>query len=291
MAKKKRKKKKSINWSVRFLWIFFWITILLLFAYYFRLEIKSALSTFSTKFERLGEANRKPDIRYKNLELPLPLEDRAEQIIKHEGYTVSYNKNWRLPNWVAYELIRDELRGTVSRTDKFVVDPYVNGVSATNADYRRSGFDRGHMAPAADMTWSETAMKESFYFSNMCPQNPGLNRGAWKDLEESIRKWVKKDSAIAIVCGPLVDKRDTTIGRNEVKIPHAFFKVIVSPYVTTPRGIGFVFKNEKEDAPLSAYVVSIDSVEALTGMDFFSELPDELENRLESQNNIFDWEL
>lgn len=74
------------------------------------------------------------------------------------------------PNWVAYELIRDELRGTVSRTDKFVVDPYVNGVSATNADYRRSGFDRGHMAPAADMTWSETAMKESFYFSNMCPQ-------------------------------------------------------------------------------------------------------------------------
>ena len=126
------------------------------------------------------------------MELPLPLEDRAEQIIKHEGYTVSYNKNWRLPNWVAYELIRDELRGTVSRTDKFVVDPYVNGVSATNADYRRSGFDRGHMAPAADMTWSETAMKESFYFSNMCPQNPGLNRGAWKDLEESIRKWVKK---------------------------------------------------------------------------------------------------
>ncbi|MFR3548967.1 DNA/RNA non-specific endonuclease [uncultured Coprobacter sp.] len=291
MARKKRKKKKNINWSGRFLWIFFWITILLLFAYYFRLEIKSALSAFSTKIERLGEASRRPGIRYKSLELPLPLEDRAEQIIEHEGYTVSYNKNWRLPNWVAYELTRDELRGTATRTDKFVVDPYVNGVSATNTDYRKSGFDRGHMAPAADMTWSEMAMKESFYFSNMCPQHPGLNRGAWKDLEEHIRKWARRDSAIAIVCGPLVDERNTTIGRNEVKVPHAFFKVIVSPYVSTPRGIGFVFKNEKEDAPLSVYAVSIDSVEVLTGMDFFSELPDELENRLESQNNISDWEL
>lgn len=291
MAKKRRRKKKTTDWSVRFLWVLFWITILLLVAYYFRSEIKTAMSVSFARIERLGETNRKPDVSYENLELPLPLDDRPEQIIEHKGYTVSYNKEWRLPNWVAYELTRDELRGTATRTDKFVVDPFVNGVSATNADYRRSGFDRGHMAPAADMTWDAAAMSESFYFSNMCPQAAGLNRGAWKDLEENIRKWAKTDSAIAIVCGPLVGEKDTMIGHNKVKVPHAFFKVILSPYVTIPKGIGFIFKNGKENSPLAVYAVPIDSVETLTGMDFFSELPDDLENRLESQCNTSDWEL
>lgn len=292
MAKKKRRKKKTkINWSIRFLWIFFWITILLLLAYYFRTEIKSATSAFSAKIERLRETDRKTTVRYENLELPLPLEDRSEQIIEHKGYTVSYNKEWRLPNWVAYELTRDELQKRASRTDKFVADPYVNGVSATNTDYRRSGYDRGHMAPAADMAWNETAMKESFYFSNICPQAPGLNRGAWKTLEENIREWVNTEGVIAITCGPLVADKDTIIGRNGVKVPHAFFKVIISPYVTTPKGIGFIFKNTKADAPLSIYAVPIDSVETLSGIDFFPELPDDLENRLESQCNISDWEL
>lgn len=290
MAKKKRRKKRTpSNWSNRFLWIFFWITIFLLLAYYFRVEIKSTASAFLSNIERLGETTRRTTVRYKDLELPLPLEDRPEQIIEHKGYTVSYNKEWRLPNWVAYELTRDELKKKASRIDKFIVDPYVNGVSATNADYRRSGYDRGHMAPAADMAWSETAMKESFYFSNICPQAPGLNRGAWKDLEENIRAWVEDEETIVITCGPLVTEQDMRIGHNEIKVPYAFFKVIVSPYVSTPKGIGFIFKNKKENAPLVKYAVSIDSVENVTGMDFFSALPDQLEDRIESQYDITDW--
>lgn len=123
------------------------------------------------------------------LEIPVMTAPRKGQIIRHTGYTVSYNENLRLPNWVAYELTRQETQGNAQRTDRFIADPQVKGVIATNADYTRSGYDKGHMAPAADMKWSVTAMKESFYFSNMCPQHPELNRRKWKDLEEKIRDW------------------------------------------------------------------------------------------------------
>ena len=107
----------------------------------------------------------------------------------------------------------------------------VTGLIATNADYTRSGYDKGHMAPAADMKWSPQAMEESFYFSNMCPQHPQLNRRGWKNLEEKIRDWAIADSAIIIICGPIVAKQPKTIGKNKVVVPQQFFKVVLSPFV------------------------------------------------------------
>ena len=216
---------------------------------------------------------------------------QKEQIIHHTGYSVSYNENLRLPNWVAYELTRQETQGNAKRTDRFITDPSVKGIIATNADYARSGYDKGHMAPAADMKWSNTAMKESFYFSNMCPQHPELNRRKWKDLEEKIRDWAITDSAIIIICGPIIEKTPQKIGKNKVTVPQKFFKVILSPFTTSPKAIGFLFKNGRSVSPLATYAVSVDSIETLTGMDFFAPLPDDLENKIESQVNCNQWGL
>ena len=282
MAKKRRSRKAKKSSSMKYLTIAAWVIFILILLYSFREPLKSFFSASKSSGNRYI-------IEYADLEIPKPLDDRPEQRIRHTGYTVSYNKQWKIPNWVAYELTRDELGGNAKRTNKFTVDPMTEGVSATNSDYSRSGFDRGHMAPAGDMTWDKTAMKESFYFSNMCPQRPGLNRGAWKTLEEKIRDWVAHDSAIYIVCGPLSGPSDSTIGKNKVKVPHGFFKVVLSPYVSTPKGIAFIFENKDENRSLPSYVVSIDSVESLTGIDFFPALPDDLEDKIEATVQISDW--
>lgn len=225
----------------------------------------------------------------KELEIPISLTPRQEQIIHHTGYTVSYNKDLKLPNWVSYELTREETKGKEKRSNRFIADPLVKGLIATNADYTHSGFDKGHMAPAADMKWSPQAMKESFYFSNMCPQHPQLNRRGWKNLEGKIRDWAIADSAIIVICGPIVAKQPKTIGKNKVVVPQQFFKVILSPYVKPMRAIGFLFNNKQAVEPLSTYAVTIDSIERLTNMDFFAPLPDEIENKIEAEANYFQW--
>ena len=225
----------------------------------------------------------------KDLEIPVSLVPRQEQIIHHKGYTVSYNKDLKIPNWVSYELTRQETKGKEKRSDNFIADPLVKGAIATNADYARSGYDKGHMAPAADMKWSPEVMKESFYFSNMCPQHPQLNRRGWKNLEEKIRDWAIADSAIIIICGPIINQSSRTIGKNKVAVPERFFKVVLSPFVKPVRGIGFLFNNRQAVEPLSTYAVTIDSIEKLTNMDFFSPLPDEIENEVEANADYYQW--
>lgn len=226
-----------------------------------------------------------------NLEIPDRLPDREEQIINHTGYTVSYNENWRLPNWVAYELTSKEVQGTVKRAKHFVPDPLVIGISAENSDYARSGYDRGHMAPAADMKWNRTAMKESFYFSNICPQLHNINAGDWKELEEKVREWAMQYHSVYIVSGPIVGPNPKRIGKNKIAVPDAFFKVVLLDGLTGAQAIGFIIKQEKGNRPLKSYAVTIDSVESLTGINFFPGLPDELENKIESTFNPRQWNL
>ncbi|WP_175629703.1 DNA/RNA non-specific endonuclease [Bacteroides acidifaciens] len=225
----------------------------------------------------------------KELAIPISLTPQQEQIIRHTGYTVSYNKELKLPNWVSYELTREETKGKEKRNNRFIADPLVKGTIATNADYTRSGYDKGHMAPAADMKWSPQAMKESFYFSNMCPQHPQLNRRGWKNLEEKIRDWAIADSAIIIICGPIITKQPKTIGKNKVAVPQQYFKVVLSPFVKPMQAIGFLFNNRQALEPLSTYAVTVDSIERLTNMDFFASLPDEIENKIEAEENYFQW--
>lgn len=226
-----------------------------------------------------------------DLDMARTAKGRSSQIIRHKGYTLSYNNEWRLANWVGYELTRDETDGPVERTDWFDEDPMVKGVKVRHADYTHSGFDRGHMAPAADMKWDKQAMVESFYMSNICPQVHALNAGLWNTLENRVRTWARRDSAIVVVCGPIVPREYMTIGENRVAVPEYFYKAIVSPYSTSPQGVAFIMPNEDIDEPLYKYAVTIDSVETVTGIDFFYNLPDSLENYIEQNINLKSWQL
>ncbi|WP_289089736.1 DNA/RNA non-specific endonuclease [uncultured Bacteroides sp.] len=221
-----------------------------------------------------------------NLEIPVytyPGRYEKEIIINRTGYTLSYNLYYKNPNWVAWELTREETKGEADRYDKFMPDPNLPEPRVVHKDYTKSGYDRGHMAPAADMKWSKQAMIESFYMSNICPQVGNLNRGDWNDLEELCRNWAAKYGRIYIACGPIFDsKSPKRIGVHKVAVPDRFFKVILIYNRKNPIAMGFIFKNTAHSQDIEKYMVTVDSVENVTGMDFFSKLPDEIENRIES---------
>lgn len=212
-----------------------------------------------------------------------------EQIIEYTGMTVSFNPDLHVPNWVAYELTAEEADGKEPRSGNFMIDPEVDGC-ASPADYKNTGFDRGHMAPAADMKWSPEAMRESFYMTNIVPQARSLNSGTWGRLENKCRQRARNDSAIIIISGPvLTDKIEMHIGSTGVAVPQRLFKVVMSPYSNPPQAIGFLIPNGTIKGGMQAYAVSVDSIEAVTGHDFFSALPDDIENEIESQVNFNRW--
>lgn len=209
-----------------------------------------------------------------------------------KGYTTSYNREHKIPNWVAWELTPEKLIERESRTDKFLPDPDLpESQAVTTDDYKRSGMDRGHMCPAGDNRWHWKAMQESFYMTNICPQNHNLNRGDWKELEDACREWAKKEGKIYIVCGPvLYRQKHRAIGRkHKVTVPEAFFKVILCTNSNPPKAIGFIFKNLSGNHPLKNYVNSVDEVERITGIDFFPALPDDVEKKVEATCNLNLW--
>ena len=239
------------------------------------------------------------DRKIDRLEVPVLERDVPSQILEYKGFAVSYNNDTRLPNWVAYELTASEVTGDLPRKDKFRPDPAAAGPQANKEDYKNSGWDRGHMAPAADMKWSMEAMEESCYFTNICPQNPQLNGGDWKELEEQCRKWAQKYSSIYIACGPIVTKNEHgKIGANKVVVPDKFYKVVLAKVNGVYQGVGFIFHNSPlrkskisgkppVDRPLKSYAVTIDEVEAATGIDFFPALDAATQNRVESSKVMF----
>ena len=223
------------------------------------------------------------------MELAIPqfTKSTKSQVIEHIGYTVSYNEQRRNPNWVAYKLTAEEVDGTEPRDSKFIPDPKVIGRQAVDDDYKHSGWDRGHLAPAADMKWSEQAMDESFYLSNISPQNGNLNRGVWKSIEELTRDNAQRYGEILVVTGPVFTSKKGLgyIGDNRVLIPNAFYKVLLT-YNNGYKGIGFYCENIAGKKKLQTYVKSIDEIEEITGIDFFHLLPDEIEDGIEA---IYDW--
>ena len=224
--------------------------------------------------------------------LPAPLKNVPEQILHRKGYTASYNREHKIPNWVAWELTPEKLIERESRTDKFLPDPDLpESQAVTTDDYKRSGMDRGHMCPAGDNRWHWKAMQESFYMTNICPQNHNLNRGDWKELEEACRLWAKKEGKIYIVCGPILYRqKHRTIGKkNKITVPEAFFKVILCTNSNPPKAIGFVYKNTSGNHPLDTYVNSVDEVDRITGIDFFPALPDNVEKQVEAAYNLDLW--
>lgn len=214
------------------------------------------------------------------------------RLIVREGYTLSYNTQRLIPNWVAYELTALETQGDEPRGEHFKKDPEIQGMQAEASDYRNSGWDKGHMAPAADMKWSERAMDDCFYLTNICPQDHKLNTGTWKKLEEQCREYARYFGNLYIVCGPIVENnRYGTIGDNGVMVPDGFFKVLLAPYYGKYVGVGFIFENKKGGKKLIEHAVTIDEVERVTGIDFFPALPDDVETAVESVMDKNAWKL
>lgn len=257
-----------------------------------RMETKIAESEACVKNGSYATRAEATTLDAEGLEIPARLTDVPEQILQREGYTVSYNRERRVPNWVAWHLTAAHLKGNTKRSDsKFHEDEEVPEPRAVDFDYVRSGYDRGHMCPAGDNKWSPTAMSQSFLFTNICPQAPSLNRGDWNEMEQACRKWARQWGDLYIVCGPIFyKKRPKTIGKNKVAVPDAFFKVVLS-MKGEPKAIGFIYKNTDGNRPKGDYANSVDEVERITGIDFFPQLPDNIEKKVEAKCNLEDWNI
>lgn len=217
--------------------------------------------------------------------------EMESHIVKYPGYVLSFNSEYHQPNWVAWELTRDEAKATdISRRGSvFQTDMDVKGCANTY-DYRNSGYTRGHMCPAGDMRWDQDAMNSCFMLTNITPQAEELNNGAWKNLEEKCRYWAQRDSAIVIICGPiLTDSLTATIGDSQIPVPERFFKVVLAPYSKPMRAIGFIMDNGYVEGGLQQSAVSVRLIEEITGLDFFAPLPDDLENSIETECNFPRW--
>ncbi len=205
-----------------------------------------------------------------------------EAIIERPYYTLRYSEAHEQAIWVAYKLSTDSLKQErFPRKDDFRKDPRVRTGSADLADYKGSGYDRGHLAPAADFSYDEFALSQTFYMSNMSPQAASFNRGVWKKLEEQVRKWSMDGSDIYVVTGPILNKPFTTIGENKVSIPEYYYKIALDINKPEIKAIAFLMKNEKSDESLETFAVTIDKIEELSGLDFFPSIPDDLEDILE----------
>ncbi|MDO5759879.1 MAG: DNA/RNA non-specific endonuclease [Bacteroidota bacterium] len=232
------------------------------------------------------ESQQKP---YQSIEIPAKLENTPEIILYRKAYTVSYNKENLIPNWVAWKLTAEHSEGEIARTNDFREDKDIPNPRATKEDYRKSGWSRGHMFPAGDAKWDKQAMSESFLFTNICPQDKRLNSGDWNEIEMACRLWAKKYGEIYIVCGPILyNKEHITIGENRVVVPEAFFKVVLR-LTPEPEAIGFVCKNVSINKTKQQYVNSVDEIERITGMDFFPLLDDKIEKEVEAKADISKW--
>jgi len=253
-------------------------------------------------------------ITCKKLLFPKSQTAHNEIILQRMAYVISYNSVTRNPNWVAWRLTRNHIDGPYSRKgvpyisengDSVIGIGRISSVSYKNSyiedtdigenrphledytgDYNMS---HGHICPAGDNKWDKAAMNQSFLLSNMCPQDESLNGGGWKKLEEKCREWANRYGEIYIIAGPIfVGTNTRTMGNGNIAVPDAFFKVVLCLQGKS-KAIGFVYENSSASQPMSERVRSVDEVEKLTGFDFFSSLPDNIENAIESRTDFTEW--
>ena len=234
----------------------------------------------------------KPEAKEAPLRAYFPSDNinRPHQLLVRKNYIVSYNSHTRCPNWVLWQLTREHADGNVKRPDyAFHEDMEVPAPRAELADYRHSGYDRGHMCPAGDNKWDADAMYESFLMTNMCPQNQNLNSGLWNHIEIQCRYWAKKYGSIYIICGPVFLKGEhQTIGQNKITVPEAFFKVVVC-LEGTPKGIAFICRNTDGNRKKDYYVNTISQVERITGYTFFPSLDADMAKTIKEHADLKDW--
>lgn len=220
----------------------------------------------------------------------LPAAIDNHQILKYEHFALSYNEEHEQADWVAYELTDDEVDMDGDRCNCFKSDGNVTTKSASTSDYTNTGFDKGHLAPSADFYMSEQANAETYLMSNMSPQSPGLNREVWADLEAWVRETALEHGKLYVVTGPVFVNNLGTIGKNEVTIPGYFYKVLLRfDRNGKAKTIGFLLPNVGVSKNLKDYIVPVNLIETMTGLDFFPALPARVENRNESQFEPSSW--
>ena len=247
----------------------------------------------STSLTGAGSPGGPPPMIPLNWDLPEnghPLSPYQDTVISYKGFDLAYNEEFEQASWVAYVLTRMEVdSGNVPRSDNFRSDTSIPLGSASLADYRGSGFDRGHLAPAGDMKWDRMAMSESFLMSNMSPQNPSFNRGIWKKLEEKVRDWAVAKDSIYVITGPALNTVQASVGKNSVGVPGYYFKVLADLSPPDQNFVAFLLPNERSSADILDYMITVDSLESFTGLDFFAAAPDQdiiswLEQNLETSS-------
>ncbi len=211
------------------------------------------------------------------------------QVIHHEGYSLSYSEEHEQAEWVAYELKRSHLQSTNYKRPYFEIDEAVKTGAAHWRNYKNSGFDRGHLCPAGDKRYSQKAHDETFLTSNISPQEHGFNSGIWNTLEQKVRYWASKYDGVFVVTGGVLKGNMNTIGDEFVSVPNQFYKVLIDTNSGKIKMIGFLMPHENSNKPLYEFVVAVDTIETLTGIDFFPELDDAIENKLEGSSNYKNW--
>lgn len=224
-------------------------------------------------------------------EVPLALRPSSTtgEIVQHAHFILSYHEGYEQAEWVAYQLDKSHLTYDDRKRPYFIEDPKVSTRSADWRNYRGSGYDRGHLCPAGDRRFSEYAYKETFYTSNISPQKKDFNAGIWNRLEQQVRSWAKRDGPLTVVTGGILEKGLPTIGEEEVGVPQFYYKIVSKGSGDGMRVIAFLIPHREDTGSLKKFVVSVDRLEELTGIDFFQGLPDGLENTLEAGTRIDSW--
>jgi endonuclease G len=213
----------------------------------------------------------------------------TNQIIKHDYYTLSYNENYEQAEWVAYELKKSYVKSNDFKRPYFIEDPKVKTGSADYRNYKKSGYDKGHLCPAGDMEFALNAYNDTFFTSNISPQLHDFNAGVWNRLEQKVRYWATKYDGIYVITGGILLPSLKTIGQEKVSVPNYFYKILFDNSNGQYRMIAFLVPSKKSDKPIYDFVVSVDSLEKITGINFFPKLDDKIENSLEKNSDYKAW--
>lgn len=213
----------------------------------------------------------------------------TNQIVKHNYYSLSYNEKYEQAEWVAYELKKTYVRSSNFDRPYFIEDPKVKTRSADWRNYKKSGYDKGHLCPAGDMEFEINAYNDTFFTSNISPQKHDFNAGVWNRLEQKVRYWATKYNGVYVITGGVLQAKLKTIGTEKVLVPNYFYKILLDNSNGNYKMIAFLVPNENSDKPLYSFVVSVDGIEKMTGIDFFPKLENNTENRLEKSIDYKAW--
>jgi len=213
----------------------------------------------------------------------------TNQIVKHDYFALSYNEKYEQAEWVAYELKKSYVRSSNFERPYFIEDPKVKTGSADWRNYKKSGYDKGHLCPAGDMEFAINAYNDTFFTSNISPQLHNFNGGVWNRLEQKVRYWATKYDGVYVITAGVLNPKLKTIGKEEVSVPDYFYKILLDNSNGKYKMIAFLVPNGKSDKPIYDFVVSVDSIEKMTGIDFFPKLDDKTENALEKNSDYKAW--